>query len=332
MGSTEGVIGYRASRMFEIRALGSLGLGPGAVDAFDANELSPGWPTRLGLGVVLGFASDSEPFQLQLAIDAGIVGLAESSWLHREVRECRPDGWLGLGNSCTEWRPVSSPEFRSGIDFMPYARAVAVAGIDLTPSVRILAQGGLVLSPMPDGGGDVIYDAILAIDLSAEWDLDANTSLLLSGSWAHFDSLFVHGPSFGLGLRSVLPDTGPGSRRRHEERRMRVIDRRWQRARTDEWNQRYPEGPHPPRSMLESRHPVPDWMWSLLGARSAWEPAPRAEEPRDTSTAREESGSEDQSPEDQRSEDQSPEDQSPEDQSPQDPSPEESGRLESHGP
>jgi hypothetical protein len=38
VGSTEGVIGYRASRVFEIRALGSLGLGPGAVDAFGKNS------------------------------------------------------------------------------------------------------------------------------------------------------------------------------------------------------------------------------------------------------------------------------------------------------
>jgi hypothetical protein len=270
--STEGVIGYRASRVFEIRVLGSLGLGPGAVDAFGANELSPGWPTRLGLGAVLGFASDSEPFQLQLASDAGFVGLAESSFLHEEVRRCDSAGWGEW--ACTPWRAVSEPTFRNGLTVAPYLRAAAIVGVDLTPSVRLLAQGGLVLTPLSNGAEGVVYDAVLAIDASAEWYLDTSTSLLASVGWAHFDSLYVHGPSFSLALRSVLPDTGPGSVRRHEEQRVRVIDRRWQRARTDEWNQRYAEGPHPPRSMLRSRHPVPDWIWSLLGASEEWQLEP----------------------------------------------------------
>ena len=275
VGSTEGVIGYRASRVLEIRVLGSLGLGPGAVDAFGANELSPGWPTRLGLGAVLGFASDSEPFQLQLAVDGGVVGLAESALLHREVRQCMPSGWFGW--SCTEWQSVSPPAPQTGLDVMPYLRATVVVGVDVTPSVRLLAQGGLVLTPLSNGAEGVVYDAVLAIDASAEWYLDTSTSLLASVGWAHFDSLYVHGPSFSLALRSVLPDTGPGSVRRHEERRVRVIDRRWQRARTDEWNQRYAESPHPPRSMLRSRHPVPDWIWSLVGASGAWELAPASD-------------------------------------------------------
>jgi hypothetical protein len=272
VGSTEGVIGYRASRVFEIRVLGSLGLGPGAVDAFDENELSPGWPMRLGVGAVLGFASDSEPFQLQLTVDAGMVGLAESSFLHEEVRSCDAGAWSD--SSCTPWRPASSPTYRAGLTVAPYLRAAALVGVDLTPSVRLFAQGGLVLTPLSNGAEGVVYDAVLAIDASAEWYLDTSTSLLASVGWAHFDSLYVHGPSFSLALRSVLPDTGPGSVRRHDEQRVRVIDRRWQRARTDEWNQRYAEGPHPPRSMLRSRHPVPDWIWSLVGASSAWELAP----------------------------------------------------------
>jgi hypothetical protein len=153
---------------------------------------------------------------------------------------------------------VSAPTFRSGLTLMPYVR------------------GGVVVAPSQTRAGWVRYDPVLALDLSAEWYLDGNTSLLVNLGWAHADWLFVYGPSFALAFRSVLPDTGPRSTRRHEEQRVRRIDRRWQRARTDAWNQRFAEGPHAPGSMLRSRNPVPGWVWSLLGASEEWQQEPEA--------------------------------------------------------
>ncbi|MBX7194010.1 MAG: hypothetical protein K1X94_18290 [Sandaracinaceae bacterium] len=292
---------------------------------------------RLGAGVVLGVASDSEPFQVQLTVAAGLVALATSDFLQSETRFCSPPDTMSREWTCGPWQLAIPARLRTGLRIRPYARASAVVGFDLLPELRFFGQVGLVFAPWGDGEGDVDYNVVLAFDLALEWALDANTSVVLCGGWAFLDPYFVHGPSARLGLRVVLPDTGPGSARRAEAGRVRLIARRWNRARTDAWMAHHDQSPHPPASMLESRHPVPDWMWSLLGARSAWEPAPRAEEPRDTSTAREESGSEDQrsedqSPEDQSPEDQSPEDQSPEFQNPEDQSPEESGGLESHGP
>ena len=138
-----------------------------------------------------------------------------------------------------------------------------------------------MLSPLPGSRGEDAYVPVLALEASAEWCLDDHTSLFASVAWATNDPFFTHGPSASLGIRSVWPASGPGSVRRTEAERVRWIAHRWNRARTDEWTPRYTTPPQPPRSMLRSRMPVPDWMWSILGARDGWEqdPAEDAEAP-----------------------------------------------------
>ena len=280
VGSAEGVIGYRASRVFEIRALGSLGLGPGSVDTYGIDAVMPSWPTRLGIGALLGFASDEEPFQLQLAADAGLVGLATTAFGHPEVRTCTQTSATGTADyTCTPWRATTDDEHSMGIRVRPYLRVSAIIGVDVVRDLRLFAQGGFVFSPFPGMFGDDVYVPVYVLDASAEWYVDEQTSLFASIGWATQDPFFTHGPSGSLGIRSVLPATGPGSVRRTEAERVRWIARRWNRARTDEWTPRYTTPPQPPRSMLRSRMPVPDWMWSILGARDAWEQAPAATVP-----------------------------------------------------
>ncbi len=277
LASTEGVIGYRASRFFGIRALGSLGIGAGAVDAYDLDTVAPSWPTRLGVGVVVGFASDVEPFQIQLTVDAGIVGLANSQRLHLQTRECPPNARWDW--DCTAWQRASVDEFSVGISVRPYLRASLVAGGELTPWLRVLAQAGVVYQTLPDQHGAHDYNLVVAFDANVEWLLDPNTSLFASGGWAALDPFFTHGPSFSLGIRVVLPSTGPGSVRREQEARVRQIARRW--------NLVAPPPlvltPHlAPHSMLRSRVPVPDWMLDILGASIEMTVGPADAEPSET--------------------------------------------------
>lgn len=170
-------------------------------------------------------------------------------------------------------------EHSMGIRVRPYLRVSAIIGVDVVRDLRLFAQGGFVFSPFPGMFGDDVYVPVYVLDASAEWYVDEQTSLFASIGWATQDPFFTHGPSGSLGIRSVLPATGPGSVRRTEAERVRWIARRWNRARTDEWTPRYTTPPQPPRSMLRSRMPVPDWMWSILGARDAWEQAPAATVP-----------------------------------------------------
>ncbi|MBN8616567.1 MAG: hypothetical protein J0L92_38635 [Deltaproteobacteria bacterium] len=226
LGSAEGVIGYRASRVFEIRALGSLGLGPGSIDAYGADAVAPGWPTRLGIGAVLGFSSDEEPFQLQLAADAGIVALATSAFGHHEVRTCTQSLSSPTEHACTPWLASSVDELSFGLRPRPYVRASAIVGVDVVRDLRLFAQGGMVFSPLPGSRGEEVYVPVLALEASAEWCLDDHTSLFASVAWATNDPFFTHGPSASLGIRSVVPASGPGSVHRAEAERVRWIARR----------------------------------------------------------------------------------------------------------
>ncbi len=264
-GSAEGVIGYRASRFFGVRALGSLGFGPGGTDAYSAptTTATPSWPTRLGVGFVTGFASDTQPVQLQLAVDGGLIGIAGSRWGHSERRSCTQLDLRGEMWACSPWTAETGDGLHLSITVRPYFRAVAIVGFDITSAIRMVLQAGLVFGPFPDEGSDVDYNLVVAFDANVEWLLDPNTSLFASGGWAALDPFFTHGPSFSLGIRVVLPSTGPGSVRREQEARVRQIARRW--------NLVAPPPlvltPHlAPHSMLRSRVPVPDWMLDILGA------------------------------------------------------------------